>query len=58
MEFVRINPPDLAILDICLKGMDELDTVRELKAQHNPPVIFLTTRCRELDEVLGLELGA
>ena len=38
--------------------MDGLDALRELKAQHNLPVIFLTARRRELDEVLGLELGA
>jgi DNA-binding response OmpR family regulator len=58
LEFIRINPPDLAILDIGLPGMDGLDALRELKAQHNLPVIFLTARRRELDEVLGLELGA
>jgi DNA-binding response OmpR family regulator len=38
--------------------MDGLDAMRELKAEHNLPVIFLTARRRELDEVLGLELGA
>jgi DNA-binding response OmpR family regulator len=38
--------------------MDGLDTLRELKTQHNLPVIFLTARRRELDEVVGLELGA
>jgi DNA-binding response OmpR family regulator len=38
--------------------MDGLDALREIKAQHNLPVIFLTGRRRELDEVVGLELGA
>jgi DNA-binding response OmpR family regulator len=38
--------------------MDGLDALRELKADHNLPVIFLTARRRELDEILGLELGA
>ena len=58
ISFVRNSPPDLVILDIGLPGMDGLDALREIKAQKNLPVIFLTGRRRELDEVLGLELGA
>ncbi|HSB02499.1 MAG TPA: response regulator transcription factor [Anaerolineales bacterium] len=58
LAFVRHSPPDLVLLDIALPGMDGLDALRELKAQHDLPVIFLTGRRRELDEVLGLELGA
>ena len=38
--------------------MDGLDAMRELKAEHNLPVIFLTARRRELDEIVGLEIGA
>ena len=58
ISFVRNSPPDLVMLDIGLPGMDGLDALREIKAQHNLPVIFLTGRRRELDEVVGLELGA
>jgi len=58
VSFVRNSPPDLVILDIGLPGMDGLDALRKIKAQNNLPVIFLTGRRRELDEVLGLELGA
>lgn len=58
LAIVRNDPPDLAILDIGLPGMDGLDALRELKSQHNLPVIFLTARRRELDEVVGLEMGA
>jgi DNA-binding response OmpR family regulator len=58
ISFVRNSPPDLVILDIGLPGMDGLDALREIKTQHNLPVIFLTGRRRELDEVVGLELGA
>ena len=58
ISFVRNSPPDLVILDIGLPGMDGLDALREIKSQKNLPVIFLTGRRRELDEVLGLELGA
>jgi DNA-binding response OmpR family regulator len=58
LALVRHSPPDLVILDIGLPGMDGLDALRELKTKHNLPVIFLTARRRELDEVVGLELGA
>ena len=50
--------PDLVLLDIGLPGMDGLDALRELKTGYDLPVIFLTARRRELDEVVGLELGA
>jgi DNA-binding response OmpR family regulator len=58
LALVRKSPPDLVMLDIGLPGMDGLDALRELKSEHNLPVIFLTARRRELDEVVGLELGA
>ena len=52
------DKPDLVLLDIGLPGMDGLDALRSFKDQINVPVIFVTARRRELDEVLGLELGA
>ena len=58
LSFVRLSLPDLVILDIGLPGMDGLDALRELKTKYSLPVIFLTARRRELDEVVGLELGA
>jgi len=58
LAFVRTSPPDLVILDIGLPGIDGLEALREIKTQANLPVIFLTGRRRELDEVVGLELGA
>src|SRR5512142_3545399 len=54
----RQNPPDLVLLDIGLPGMDGLEALREFRAQYRVPIIFLTGRRREMDEVLGLELGA
>lgn len=54
----RLDPPDLVLLDIGLPGMDGLDALRNLQQQMDVPVIFLTARRRELDQVLGLELGA
>jgi DNA-binding response OmpR family regulator len=50
--------PDLVLLDIGLPGMDGLDALRRFQVEVGVPVIFLTARRREMDEVLGLELGA
>ena len=58
ISLVKHSPPDLVLLDIALPGMDGLDALREMKAGRDLPVIFLTGRRRELDEVVGLELGA
>jgi DNA-binding response OmpR family regulator len=54
----RRDRPDLILLDIGLPGMDGLEALRYIQEKINVPVIFLTARRRELDEVLGLELGA
>lgn len=54
---IQRGKPDLVLLDIGLPGMDGLDALRKIKDQYNLPVIFVTARRRELDEVLGLELG-
>lgn len=55
---VRQEQPDMVLLDINLPGMDGLDALRQFREQNDIPVIFLTARRRELDEALGLELGA
>jgi DNA-binding response OmpR family regulator len=55
---IEFAPPDLVILDIGLPGIDGLDALRQIQRTQPVPVIFLTARRRELDEVLGLELGA
>ena len=52
------SPPDLVLLDIGLPGMDGLDALRLFQGQFAVPVIFLTARRRDLDQVLGLEIGA
>lgn len=49
---------DLVLLDIRLPGEDGLSVIRDLRAQSDLPVIFVTGRCDEIDRVLGLELGA
>jgi len=58
LSLARQTPPDLVLLDIGLPGMDGLDAIKRFKEQFHVPVIFVTARRRNLDEVLGLELGA
>jgi DNA-binding response OmpR family regulator len=54
----RCCRPDVVLLDIGLPGMDGLEAVRSFENELKVPVIFLTARRRELDQVLGLEMGA
>lgn len=58
LDFARVSPPDLVILDIGLPGMDGLNALRRFKEALHVPVIFLTARSRKIDEIVGLELGA
>jgi DNA-binding response OmpR family regulator len=58
LALARRDPPDLILLDIGLPGMDGLDALRSFKQQADMPIIFLTSHHRELDQALGLELGA
>jgi two-component system alkaline phosphatase synthesis response regulator PhoP len=52
--------PDLVILDLNLPGMDGLDVARHIRKHetHRTPIIMLTARTNEMDQLLGLELGA
>lgn len=52
------NPPDIAILDIKMPRMDGLELLRRLREKSMLPVIFLTSKDDELDEALGLAMGA
>lgn len=50
--------PDLVILDLNLPGMDGLDVAREIRRKASTPIIMLTARVEETDQLIGLELGA
>jgi two-component system, OmpR family, response regulator ChvI len=52
------NPPDLAVLDIKMPRMDGIEVLRKLREKSALPVIFLTSKDDELDEALGLSMGA
>ena len=50
--------PDLVLLDLNLPGMDGLDVAREIRRKGETPIIMLTARVEEMDQLIGLELGA
>ena len=52
------NPPDLVVLDIKMPRMDGMELLRRLREKSAVPVIFLTSKDDELDEALGLAMGA
>ncbi len=52
------NPPDLGVFDIKMPQMDGMELLRRVRETSNMPVIFLTSKDDELDEALGLAMGA
>jgi len=52
------QPPDLAIIDIKMPKMDGEELLKKLRKKTSMPVIFLTSKDDEIDELLGLKLGA
>ncbi len=55
---IQTHHLDLILLDIGLPGMDGLEALRTIQRESTIPIIFVTARRRELDEIVGLELGA
>ncbi|WP_336969999.1 response regulator transcription factor [Sphingobium aromaticiconvertens] len=52
------NPADLAVFDVKMPQMDGIELLRRLRERSQMPVIFLTSKTDELDEALGLAMGA
>ena len=50
--------PDLVVLDVMLPGSDGLAVCREVRAHYQQPILMLTARTDDMDQVLGLEMGA
>jgi len=58
LDGFKISPPDLAILDIKMPRMDGMETLRRLRQKSDMPVIFLTSKEEEIDELFGFKMGA
>jgi len=52
------NPPDLAVIDIKMPGMNGEELLKRLRKKTSIPIMFLTSKDEEVDELLGLKLGA
>jgi len=58
LSALQATPPSLAILDIKMPRMDGHEVLKRLRQSSDLPVIFLTSKDDEIDEVVGLSLGA
>jgi len=58
LEGLVANPPNLAVFDIKMPRMDGMELLRRLREKNNTPVIFLTSKDDEIDELFGLKMGA
>jgi DNA-binding response OmpR family regulator len=58
LAMARGEKPDLVVLDLMMPGMDGWEVCRALRRETDVPIIMLTARAEESDQVLGLELGA
>lgn len=57
-ERIANEQPDLVILDVMLPGEDGLSICRKVKINNEVPILMLTARTDDMDQVLGLEMGA
>ena len=58
LEGLSARPPNLAIFDIKMPRMDGMELLRRLRQKSDIPVIFLTSKDDEIDELFGLKMGA
>lgn len=58
LMLARREKPDLVVLDLMLPGMDGWEVCRTLRQESGIPIIMLTARSEETDQLIGLELGA
>ena len=58
LDGLNASPPDLAVFDIKMPRMDGMELLRRLRQSSELPVIFLTSKDEEIDELFGLKMGA
>lgn len=58
LAFIEATPPDMVVSDIKMPTMDGMELLRRIRQKSSLPLIFLTSKDEEIDEVLGLTMGA
>jgi DNA-binding response OmpR family regulator len=58
LETIRVESPDIIILDIMLPKKDGFEVLKEIRLEYSIPVIMLTAKGEDADRIVGLELGA
>ncbi|WP_308367896.1 MULTISPECIES: response regulator [unclassified Microbulbifer] len=58
LDWLENNRADVMLLDVMLPGMDGMEVCRAVRERSTMPIIMLTARVEEVDQLLGLELGA
>ncbi len=58
LDLARAEPPDMAILDVMMPGMNGFELTRALRAYSDVPILILSAKSQDNDKILGLNLGA
>lgn len=58
LSILQENPVDFIILDIMMPDMDGLEVCRNIRKDYNIPILFLSARDKDIDKIIGLEIGA
>jgi two-component system response regulator RstA len=58
VQRIKAEQPDLVILDVMLPGLDGMQVCRQVREFYTQPILMLTAKDEDIDQVLGLELGA
>lgn len=58
LAILKATPVDFVVLDIMMPEMDGLEVCRNIRNGYNIPILFLSARDREIDKIIGLEIGA
>ncbi|SDH83714.1 response regulator transcription factor [Desulfosporosinus hippei] len=58
LALLKENPVDFIVLDIMMPQMDGLEVCRNIRNNYSIPILFLSARDRDIDKIIGLEIGA
>ncbi len=58
LSILKESPVDFIILDIMMPDMDGLEVCRNIRKDYNIPILFLSARDKDIDKIVGLEIGA